>query len=123
MALTELQKAQVRMWLGYERGFEMNPQLESKFGDLTASEEALISAVLVRLDASDDAQDDLVTDGVHGVKQVDEIVLRDTDLSEGYTAAQSRQVSRLESILGVTRRFDVASKAGAGGTGGMLRMG
>lgn len=52
MALTETQKAGVRRYLGFGRGRDIHPQLESRFvGWLTAEEETQIAATLAQLDA------------------------------------------------------------------------
>ena len=42
MALTSTEQASVRLYLGYERGFEMNPRLESKFGEILVPTEEVV---------------------------------------------------------------------------------
>lgn len=52
MALTETQKASVRRYLGFGRGRDIHPELESRFvGWLSTEEETQISATLTQLDA------------------------------------------------------------------------
>lgn len=52
MALTETQKAGVRRYLGFGRGRDIHPELESRFvGWLSAEEETQIAATLAQLDA------------------------------------------------------------------------
>lgn len=53
MALTETQKASVRRYLGFGKGRDIHPELETRFeGWLSAEEEALIATALTRLDAT-----------------------------------------------------------------------
>lgn len=52
MALTEAQKGGVRRYLGFGRGRDIHPELESRFiGWLSAEEETQIAATLTQLDA------------------------------------------------------------------------
>lgn len=52
MALTETQKAGIRRYLGFGKGRDIHPELESRFvGWLSAEEEALITTALTQLDA------------------------------------------------------------------------
>jgi len=52
VALTETQKASVRRYLGFGRGRDIHPELESRFvGWLSTEEETQISATLTQLDA------------------------------------------------------------------------
>lgn len=52
MALTETQKAGVRRYLGFGKGRDIHPELESRFiGWLSAEEETIIAATLTSLDA------------------------------------------------------------------------
>ena len=52
MALTETQKASVRRYLGFGKGRDIHPELETRFvGWLSAEEEALITTALTQLDA------------------------------------------------------------------------
>jgi hypothetical protein len=55
VALTEAQKADCRLYLGYARGRDLNPALEYRLdaGVLTAEEEARVGSTLVLLAALD----------------------------------------------------------------------
>ena len=123
MALTELQQAKCRLWLGYMRGKDLNPHLEYRFDALNSSEESIVVDTLAKLDATDTAVDGLVTDTVLGVRRVDETELKDGDMTREYTEYQRRLVSRLESVFAVKRAFDVFSEDGGAGGGGLIPLG
>jgi len=106
VALTEAQKARVRAYLGWERGFELNSKLESKLLALTAEEEALVIGVLNALAEVDAAIDALVVERRAGVVAVDEIRFSDADPFEMYRAQGRRYVARLSAILGVDSNRD-----------------
>ena len=123
MALTELQQAKCRLWLGYMRGKDLNPHLEYRFDALNSSEESIVVDTLTKLDATDDTVAGLATDNVLGVHKVDEIETKDGDMTREYTDWQRRLISRLESVFAVKRAFDVFSEDGAAGGGGLIPLG
>lgn len=52
MALTETQKAGIRRYLGFGKGRDIHPELETRFdGWLSAAEETIIGTTLTSLDA------------------------------------------------------------------------
>lgn len=122
MALTDTQKAQVRMYLGYERSRDLYPELENKFGILSAEEETLIAGILTKLVALDTAIDSVAVGGDLQVIQVDEVKLRDGDPLEVYAAQGRRLVRRLESMFGVFARLDYYGQTAADG-GGVIPLG
>ena len=79
MALTETQKTRARMYLGYERGFDVNSRLESKLVSLSAEEETELGGVLTQLAAVDAKIAAVATSTTPQVKRVDEIEFRDGD--------------------------------------------
>lgn len=112
MALTDTQKSQARMYLGWERGYDLNSKLEDKLANLSASEETLVSAQLVRLTALDAAIDNLVTDDRAGVIEVDEVKFSEADAFELYRSQGRRLVARLSALLGVDSNRDYYSDGG-----------
>jgi hypothetical protein len=122
MALTETQKAQVRMYLGYERGYDLNYRLESKLDVFTAAEEALVGDLLTKLAALDARIDDATTDGTLDVAKVDEVEMREGDPLERYAAQGRRLVARLEILCAVEARADYYGQ-GAGAMGGLIALG
>ena len=130
MALTDAQKVQIRKWMGWSRAFDQNSRLESRMSAayLSADEETEVIALLARLVNCTTARTELVTDGMHGIKRVDEIEFQDTSqgftIADGYNAEVRAIISELESVLGVTKKFDVTSGSGrGGGMGGAFRLG
>ena len=53
MAPTEDQRAQTRLYLGYERAPDLHPRLESRWGALTANEETQATTLLGQIAAID----------------------------------------------------------------------
>lgn len=121
MALTETQKTQARMWLGWQRGADLNSALESRLDDLSATEETQVGAVLTALTNLDTRMNTLTTNGTLEVKKADEVEMRDAMPLEAYAAQGRRLVARLEALLGVERRMDVFDDAGI--TGGVIPLG
>lgn len=121
MALTETQKTSVRMYLGYERGADLNSTLESKLDDLSATEETRVGAAVTALDALVTRMDTLSTNGTLEALKVDEIELREGDVLEHYAAQGRRLVRRLVALLGVEPRIDFFDESG--GIGGVIPLG
>lgn len=103
------------MYLGWERGADLNSALESKLDDLSATEETRVGAVITKLDALVEAMDGLVDDDVLIAKKVDETELRDGDPLEVYAAQGRRLVQRLVSLLGVKPNVDFFDESGSVG--------
>lgn len=101
MALTEAQKTKVRMYLGWERGYQLNSKLEDKVTNLSATEETEVASVLARLASLETVIDAGVVSNLHAVKEVDEVVLRDGDPHEAAYAHGRRLVAQLTALLGV----------------------
>jgi len=113
VALTETQKAKVRAYLGWQRGYDLNSALEDKLANSTAEEEAIVTATLTRLDAIDTALDALAVDDSSRLVQVDEIQLSDRDPFEQHCAQGRRLIARLVALFGVEPRRDYYSDGGA----------
>ena len=113
MALTDTQKAQVRQYLGWERGYDRNSKLEDKLANLSSEEETLVVAVLTKLAAVDTAIDSLTTDSAGRVVQVDEVRFADRDPFEQYRDQGRRLVARLTALLGVDINRDFFGDGGA----------
>lgn len=113
MALTDTQKAQVRQYLGWERGYDRNSKLEDKLLNLSSEEETLVTAVLTKLSALDTAIDSLVTSAAGRVVQVDEVRFSERDPFEQFREQGRRLVSRLVALLGVDINRDFFGDGGA----------
>lgn len=113
MALSDTQKAQVRQYLGWERGYDRNSKLEDKLLNLSSEEETLVTAVLTKLSALDTAIDSLVTSAAGRVVQVDEVRFSERDPFEQFREQGRRLVSRLVALLGVDINRDFFGDGGA----------
>lgn len=122
MALTETQKTRARMYLGYERGFDVNSRLESKLVSLSAEEETELGGVLTQLAAVDAKIAAVATSTTPQVKRVDEIEFRDGDPLAFLVAQGRRLIRRLEALLRVPPALDYYGEA-ADGTGGVIPLG
>lgn len=122
MALTETQLTRARMYLGYERGFDMNARLESKLITLSATEETEVGGVLTALTAIDTKMASLATSSTMQVKRVDEIEFRDGDPLATLAEQGRRLVRRLELLLGTPANADYYGTAGDR-TGGVIPLG
>jgi hypothetical protein len=100
MALTETQKAQVRMYLGYERAQDIYPEVESKFGILSSDEEAQIIAKITSLADLDTRLDTIDTDGTLEALKIDEIELRANPLELIYRRGR-QLIAALAGLMGV----------------------
>jgi len=112
MALTETQKAQVRQYLGWERGYDRNSKLEDKMANLTSEEETLVIAVLTKLSALDTEFDNLSGDAYRAIK-VDEVELSDINPYDRLNARGRSLVARLTALLGVGINKDFFGDGGA----------
>lgn len=106
MALTELQKAQVRMFLGYQAGYDLSSELESRLDSLSASEETLVVGVLTRLLALETKEDSALDSGAGELKRVEDVWFRDGDPFQVFADQGRRLAARLAALLGVTPRVD-----------------
>ena len=122
MALTETQKTRVRMYLGYERGFDINSRLASKLISLSAEEETEVGGVLTQLTAIDTKMASVATSATPQVKRVDEIEFRDDDPLVFLVDQGRRLVRRLEALLRVPAALDYYGTAD-GGAGGVIPLG
>lgn len=114
MALTDTQKAQIRQYLGWERGYDLNSKLEDKMANLIAAEETLVAAQLTRLAALETTIDALVTDGAQRVVKVDEIEFDSgRDPLAQLQEHGRRLVARLTALLGVGINRDYFGDGGA----------
>lgn len=112
MALTDTQKAQVRQYLGCERGYDRNSKLEDKMANLSSEEETLVAAVLTRLVAIDTAIDSLTSDASARLRRVDEVEFSDRDPFEQQRDQGRRLVARLTALLGVEINRDYYGDGG-----------
>lgn len=113
MALTETQKAQVRQYLGWERGYDRNSKLEDKLLSLSAEEETLVAAVLTQLVAHDAAIDALTSNASARLRRVDEVEFSDRDPYEQLRDQGRRLVAKLTALLGVDINRDFYGDGGA----------
>jgi len=113
VALTDAQKAQVRQYLGWERGYDRNSKLEDKLLNLSSDEETLVTAVLTKLSALDTAIDALVSTSAGRVVQVDEVRFSERDPLEQHQEHGRRLVARLVALLGVDINRDFFGDGGA----------
>jgi len=113
VALTETQKAQVRQYLGWERGYDRNSKLEDKLLNLSAEEESLVAAVLTKLVAHDAAIDALTSDASARLRRVDEVEFSDRDPYEQLRDQGRRLVAQLTALLGVDINRDFYGDGGA----------
>lgn len=112
MALTDTQRAQVRQYLGWERGYDRNSKLEDKMANLSSEEETLVAAVLTRLVAIDTAIDSLTSDASARLRRVDEVEFSDRDPFEQQRDQGRRLVARLTALLGVEINRDYYGDGG-----------
>lgn len=109
MALSSLERARVRMYLGYERGYDLSSELESKLDALDTDETTLVQGVLTKL-AALDTQIDTATAAptVLSVDQGD-VVFRDTSALDELATQGRRLIARLVALLRVTPATDYYS--------------
>lgn len=123
MALLSSQLAAVRMYLGYERGFDLNPRLESKLVALSADEEAQVVAVLAKLAALDARIDTVATNGTLEAGKITDTELRDGDPLELYARQGRRLVARLAILCAVDVGRDYYASDGGASMGGVIPLG
>lgn len=124
MALSATQKAQVRLYLGYERGYDLHPELESKLDSFSAEEETQVVAVLASLAALDAKAESVATNGVLEAIKVGDLELREGDPLELYAKQGRRLVARLEILTSVDARADYWGAGSCGGSlGGVIPLG
>src|SRR5690554_4155299 len=118
MALTDSQKAQVRLYLGYPDGFRFkHTRLESVMDNLSPEAEVQIASLLTSLAALDTQILNSTAAAAAGVKRVDEITFFDpvNGMNVGFKNGKEAGrylVGRLSIILGVPIN---ASAFGSGG--------
>lgn len=125
MSLSDAQKAAVRLYLGYERGRDLYPELESKLDSFSAEEETQVGVVLSALASLDAKVLEVSTNGVLEAVKVGELELRDGDPLELYAKQGRRYVARLEVLTGVDALKDYFGEGSSGGTlgGGPIPLG
>lgn len=105
MALTDAQRAQVRLWLGYsDMGGASPSNLDGAMDALSAEAEVLVEDLLDRLDTLDTAMSDVATANRAGIVEVDNGAVKwasGTAASTSLAQQGRRLVGRLASILGV----------------------
>lgn len=123
MALSASQLADVRRFLGYDRGYDLHPRLESRFapGALTAEEESRIGATLAAIGEIDDALQDAALHNLDAVK-VDELVLRGPEQLRALRQQGRMHVARLSIFFAVDPLRDYFDEGG-GASGGMFGVG
>lgn len=105
--LTETQKAQIRLYLGFPDKFRyLSTRLESILDDVSPEAEVQVATILTSLDAVEQSLLDTGTDGA-GVKRVDEIWLENGSTRSAEIRKYGRQlVGRLSIIVGVPINSD-----------------
>lgn len=122
MALTETQKASVRRYLGFGKGRDIHPELESRFdGWLSAEEESLIATTLTRLDAAMTSLHTAATENLD-LKSADkgDVVFLGPEQLRALREHGRMLVGTLETIFEVEPLRDVF---GVGSSGGALQLG
>jgi hypothetical protein len=120
MALSSMEKAKLRLYLGYPNQFRYkNTRLESTFDSIDDDAEVLVRDLLGRFDDLDELIDASSADATGTLKQVDEIQFypnANAGKSGGIVGIQlaqaKRLVTRLSTILGVPIYADIFSAEG-----------
>lgn len=125
MALSEAQKADVRLYLGFARGRDLNPQLESRLdaGVLSTEEETRIGATLTLLGQIDTKLQSAALDNLDLQRAEDVTFLGPEQLAELRRHGRSL-VGRLATLLEVEPARDYFDTGGAGSSmGGLIPLG
>lgn len=122
MPLTDTQKTRVRKYLGYDRGYDLSYELESKMDALSAEEITEVSATLTALAALETRMNTVTTNGMLEALSVGKVDLRPGDLLENHASQGRRLVAQLEAMLQVDARRDYFGQ-GAGASGGVIPLG
>lgn len=124
MALSEAQKAQVRLYLGFDRGYDLHPALESRFqpGALTSDEESLIGTTLTNLAAIDTKLQTAALTRLDA-SRVEDIELLGPAQLDALRAHGRMLVGRLGAIFAVEPLRDVFAVGSAASMGGLIPLG
>ncbi len=111
--LSDMQKAQIRLYLGYPDHFRYkHTRLESVLERLSPSAEELVAAALTKLESIEEILVDAGTTGA-GLKRVDEIWFETGTVRTSEIRRSGRQfVSRISIITGVPIYSDVFGSQG-----------
>jgi len=125
VALTEAQKADCRLYLGYARGRDLHPGLEHRLdaGVLSAEEETRVGATLTLLGQIDAKLQSAALDNLDLARAEDVTFLGPEQLAELRRHGRSL-VGRLAILLEVDAARDYFDTSGAGsGMGGLIPLG
>lgn len=123
MALSLTVKTRVRMYLGYERGYDLNYELESKFDALSAEEETEVTQIVTDLEAVRTRMRTVTSNGTLEASNVGKVQLRTGgDPLEPHRMQGRTLVSALESMFGVEAARDFFGPP-AGSLGGPIPLG
>lgn len=124
MALSATQQAQVRLYLGYDRGADLHSDLESQFtpGALSAEEETLIAAALTNLLAVDAKLQSAAMTRLDAT-QVEDIKLLGPEQLAELRRHGRMLVARLAAIFSVEPLRDVFATMAAASMGGVIPLG
>jgi len=121
VALSEAQKAQVRLYLGFDRGRDLHPALESRWAWLSAEEEALVTGTLAALGGLDTKLLSAALENLDASK-VDEVTLLGPEQLRALRAQGRMLVRRLGAVFAVEPLRDYFDDGGAS-MGGLFAVG
>lgn len=121
MALSESQRAQVRLFLGYDRGRDLHPALESRWDALNSDEETQVAAALSALSALDTKLLSAALENLDASK-VDEVVMLGPEQLRALRAQGRMLVRRLGIVFAVDSLRDYFDDGG-GPMGGLMAVG
>lgn len=124
MALTEAQRADIRLYLGFDRGYDLHPALESRFaaGRLTLEEEARIASALSALAQIDAKILSAALNNLDLAKAEDVTFLGPEQLAALRTQGRML-IQRIGILFAIEPSRDYFDGGGAHGMGGLFAMG
>jgi hypothetical protein len=121
VALTETQKTKVRMYLGYERGFDLNSRLESRMISFSAEEETEVGSVLVDLGDIDTKLKTVALNNLD-LEKAEDVTFRGPEQLDALREFGRSLIQRLVALTGVEAAIDFYG-SDAGGAGGVIPFG
>lgn len=124
MALSATQQAQVRLYLGYDRGADLHSDLESRLapGALSAEEETQVGGVLTNLAAVDTKLQTAAMTRLDAT-QVEDIKLLGPEQLAELRRHGRMLVARLAALFAVEPLRDVFAPMAAASMGGVIPLG
>lgn len=125
MALSESQKADVRLYLGYSRGRDRNPALEYRLdaGVLSAEEEARLAAALAQLAAIDAKLQSAALNNLD-LERAEDVTFLGPKQLDALRGQGRMLVERLAIVVEVEPARDFFDAGGGGGAmGGFIPLG